>query len=90
MTNCCSSYLRMAKRESLAHTVLHAALVTLLALMLPLLLATSACALSDSNAEMRELAPAKKVAKAPTENKDARQALPVKATAGKKGAAAHG
>ncbi len=86
MTNC-SSYLRMARRESLAQTLLHAALVTFWALMLPLTLVTSAYALSDSNAEMRELAMVKKAAKTLTDRKDG-QARPVTAAASK--GAAHG
>ncbi len=91
MTNCCSIYLRMARRESLAQTVLHAVLVTLLALMLPLMLATSAYALSDSNAEMRELALARKETRqveSTQARKEDAQSRPVKA-AGKKGAPAH-
>ncbi len=97
MTNC-SSFLRMARRESRAQTVLHAALVALWALMLPLMLVTSAYALNDSNADMRELAAARKNAKAESaqarsakslaaKDKDAR-AQPINAAASR--GAAHG
>jgi len=98
MTNCCPSFLQMARRESRAQTVLHAALVMLWALMLLLMLASSAYALSDSNAEMRELALAGKgtqvesvqacAAQTPTKEDKGTQARPVKAAARK--GAAHG